>query len=193
MLSLVEQHETITDEQMAWYEYQARCEDVMRDSSNSRWKQGDLANEGEDEFPETYMDALTGKFGLAKGTIENRQRTARKFPEDKRLWDVDYMWYETLQAKDWATIVKHMDKVVAGEYETREDLRAEFRKDTDDQYTTCVLSNIATVLEQYGMDMKASVEVIFKGGNVRIKPVESEDDKEDDKIIELPQTLGLAS
>lgn len=190
MLSLVEQHETISDEQKKWQRYEALCERTFRKASDLRWEQGKLADYGERVFPENYMQAMTGRYGLTEGTINNRLRVYRKFPtKNERLWDVDFMWYETLQAKDWDTIVKHMDKVVAGEYETREDLRAEFRKDTDDQYTTCVLSNIATVLEQYGMDMESSVEVIFKGGNVRIKPVESEDDK----IIELPQTLGLAS
>ena len=169
-----------TPEQRKWARYERLCEGVMRRSSNLRWKQGDLANYGERVFPENYMQALTGKFGLEQGTIENRQRVAKKFPKDKRLWDVDFMWYETLQAKPWDTIVEYMDKVEAGEYETREQLRAEFRGDkTMPTKTTCRIKDLIAVLtsKDFGYEETDMIDITVKLAKL----------PDDNKVIDMPQ------
>lgn len=157
---------TETPEQIKWRKYEAHCETVMRKSSNLRWKQGMLADYGERVFPETYMQAMSGKFGLSQGTIENRMRVYRRFPtKNERLWDVDFMWYETLQAKDWDTICEYMDKIEAGEYENREQLRAEFRTDkTMPKKTICKLENIIAVLTspEFGFSEDDMIDITAK-------------------------------
>lgn len=167
-----------TREQRRWRAYERLAQSIMRRSSDLRWMQGDVANLGEKESPDNYMQAMQGKFGLSDGTITNRQRVCKKFTPDKRLWEVDFMWYEVLQAKEWDVIVEHMDKVERGEYETREQLRAVFRDNSEvERYTTCKVTSITDILlEHFPED--TDFELRIKGKIVKIRLFEETETQE---------------
>lgn len=179
--------------------FQALVNEAFDKKNKAQWEVGDLFNYGETHFAEDYLTVFDTPKGYTLATLRNYGRTCKRFskPEHRKHQDtVSFSCFQDTASAFYTTDDKGNEVVTQQALDLIEECatdnmnRDEFRSRLTEvkgeasnkaTKTTCkVMDLIKHLTKDFGLDEDTMIDISFK-------PVKS------DKIIELPQTLGLAS